>query len=181
MAANNERGAGRKCALNREQRVEAAALYRKGEKIQELAEKYGVSRQTMSSYLHPKKAGFREEEGFVLQLDYMFRNRCCTSIWVNFKERRIRIENQTPNILHRAFGVKASPQWEDFELFLKERCFPPSRDQIKNVLADLELDSYDPLAIIEKTCGQMAEDQQWIRLHYLVPENLSGNGMQEGL
>ena len=41
---------------------------------------------------------------------------------------------------------------------------------MKDILRDLGLDSYDPLAIIEKTKGRMAEDKQWIRLRYYRPE-----------
>ena len=59
---------------------------------------------------------------------------------------------------------------EDFEYFLESRCFPRGRDYMKDILRDMGLDSYDPLAIIEKTKGRMAEDKQWIRLKYYRPE-----------
>lgn len=51
-----------------------------------------------------------------------------------------------------------------YEEFLESRCFPSSRDKMKLVLKDLELPFYDPLMIIEKTGGRMAEDDFWIQI-----------------
>ena len=174
MSGRNERNAGRKPALTQQQQKEAIALYQQGSRVKDLASQYGISRQSMSSYLHPdRRKPEKGQEGFVLQLDYMYQDQCCTSILVNFGNRQIRIENQTEDILHRAFGVKMKPAWEDFEHFLEERCVPKSRDQIENVLADMGLDFYDPLLIAERTQGRMAEDQQWLRFHYLLPSEVS--------
>jgi hypothetical protein len=68
--------------------------------------------------------------------------------------------------LNRAFGVKTKPTWEDFEYFLEDRCVPKTRFGMKEILKDYGLDSFDPLAIIEKTGGRMAEDHQWLKLTY---------------
>lgn len=46
------------------------------------------------------------------------------------------------------------------------RCFPRSRANLKEILRDIGVDSYDPLQIIEKTDGRMAEDKQWIEIIY---------------
>ena len=48
--------------------------------------------------------------------------------------------------------------------FLESRCFPESRDKMKLILKDLGLPFYDPIMIIEKTKGRMAEDDFWIRI-----------------
>ncbi len=90
----------------------------------------------------------------------------CTVIDVDFKHRKIYIRNKTGDILHRAFGVVEEPDWEDFEEFLESRCFPISRANLKLVLRDVGVESYDPLQIIEKTKGRMAEDYQWIKIQY---------------
>ena len=37
---------------------------------------------------------------------------------------------------------------------------------MKSVLRDLQLDSYDPLHIIEKTKGRTADDNLWIKFKY---------------
>jgi len=41
---------------------------------------------------------------------------------------------------------------------------PESRDKMKLILKDLGLPFYDPIMIIEKTEGRMAEDDFWIRI-----------------
>ena len=69
----------------------------------------------------------------------------------------------------RAFGINRNPTWEDFLEFLEDRCFPRTRDNLKLILQDLELDFYDPFYIIEKTKGRMGEDMQWLRVTYLNP------------
>ncbi|MBR2853648.1 MAG: transcriptional regulator, partial [Clostridia bacterium] len=78
--------------------------------------------------------------------------------------RDVRITNYIANPLYRAFGVNTEPSFEDYEEFLKSRCFPETRDKIKLELKELGIPFYDPLMIIEKTQGRMAEDDFWIRL-----------------
>ncbi len=48
--------------------------------------------------------------------------------------------------------------------FLQSRCFPPERDKIKLQLEALGIPFYDPLLIIEKTEGRMAEDHFWLKV-----------------
>ena len=50
--------------------------------------------------------------------------------------------------------------------FLYDRCFPKTRGNIKSILKDLKLDSYDPLQIIEKTKGKTADDNLWLKFKY---------------
>lgn len=85
-----------------------------------------------------------------------------TIIYADFKSRTVQIENHTDTLLDRAFGINEHPTWEDFEFFLEDRCFPKTRDKMKLILEDMGLDYYDPLAIIRKTHGRMAEDHAWI-------------------
>ena len=66
--------------------------------------------------------------------------------------------------LSSAFGVNRKPTWDDLQIFLKDRCVPQERDGLKYYLSDLGLDCYDPLAIIRKTEGRMAEDSCWIKI-----------------
>ena len=37
----------------------------------------------------------------------------------------------------------------------------------KELLRQLGLTDYDPLQIIEKTRGRMADDEQWLKIRYL--------------
>lgn len=97
-------------------------------------------------------------------LHFMDTHGICTIIHADFQKETITIENHTDDILHRAFGIKERPTWADFEFFLEDRCFPRTRDKLKLVLKDVGVDHYDPLTIIRKTQGRMAEDTQWLEI-----------------
>ena len=186
MPKINERGAGRKPIFTEKQIQEIRQKREQGVKVSQLAEEYGVSRQTLSAYLNPRdqQAEYIIESlkmwrelnrpfqnvntvDYTMRMDFMCKEECCTQILVDFRRERIEIVNTTDDIIHRAFGIKAKPTWEDFMEFLESRCFPRTRDQLRVVLKDLELDFYDPLAIVEKTQGRMAEDFQWLKITYL--------------
>lgn len=188
MAKFNERGAGRKKVLTEEQILRIKERRRAGETITSLAKEYGVSRQTLSSYLNPKEIEkeqiyrtirkwtelnrkFRSIDvgEYQMRMDFMCQEELCTTILIDFQRQRIAVQNETEDLIHRAFGIKAKPTWEDFEEFLESRCFPRTREHLRLVLEDVEVDSYDPLAIVEKTKGRMAEDFQWLKISYYNP------------
>ena len=190
MAVNNPRNAGRKPSITDAELQKIRAKREQGISVTKLAEEYGVSRQTMSTYLNPQQEDINEiiyrtykkwievnkefrnshkVQDYLLRMEYMCEDEICSSILVNFEKKEIAVVNHTNDVIHQAFGVKAKPDWEDFEYFLESRCFPRGRDHMKDILRDLELDFYDPLAIIEKTKGRMAEDKQWLRLMYYRP------------
>lgn len=106
----------------------------------------------------------KKQKTATLRLYYYHQDKLCTIIDVDEKGKQVAIENFTNDLLHRAFGCNQTPTYEDYEEFLQSRCFPPTRDKLKLVLRELELPFYDPLAIVEKTQGRMAEDQQWLYL-----------------
>lgn len=97
-----------------------------------------------------------------LRMWYMYKDRKCTLIDVDELERKIKIKNYVHNIMYLAFGSNNHPSYEDYEEFLKSRCFPETRDKMKIELAALNIPFYDPFMIIEKTKGRMAEDDFWI-------------------
>lgn len=66
--------------------------------------------------------------------------------------------------MFRAFGTIENPDYNDYLEFLESRCFLKSGDKMKLILKDLGLPFYDPIMIIEKTAGRMAEDDFWIRI-----------------
>lgn len=99
-----------------------------------------------------------------MRLWYMLKNEVCTIIDVNEREKRIQIYNYTKDNIKRAFGKNEYPTFEEYEEFLESRCFPRSRDKMKIMLKELDLPFYEPLMIIEKTFGKMAEDEFWIRI-----------------
>ena len=98
------------------------------------------------------------EKEFPLRLRYLNQNRLCTIIDVNDREQRVKIKNYVTDPLYRAFGKNEHPTYEEYEEFLESRCFPRTRDKMKILLEELNLPFYDPLMIIQKTKGKMAED-----------------------
>ena len=101
---------------------------------------------------------------YPLRLFYMYENTVCTVIDVDEIGRRVLIHNYCDNLLMRAFGRNIEPSFEEYEDFLRSRCFPESRDKVKLELARLNIPFYDPTLIIEKTQGRMADDRFWIRI-----------------
>ena len=88
----------------------------------------------------------------------------CSSIYADLTKQRIMVENQAVALVKTAFGNNVQPDWADFQDFLSERCIPRQRAGLREYLEALGLEEYDPLAIIEKTGGRMAEDQQWLTI-----------------
>lgn len=104
------------------------------------------------------------EKTYPLRLKYMFKKKCCTIIDVDEVNQQVKIRNYVKNRMFLAFGVNENPSYEDYKVFLKSRCFPETRDKIKIQLEALDIPFYDPLLIIEKTEGRMAEDDFWIMI-----------------
>ena len=158
----NTRNAGRKRKASDEDIRKMRTMRNAGASMQELARKFRISRQTVERYLNTSI-----EDGCTMRLTYMFRRQPCTVIDVNFLDRKVVIQNKTDDILHRAFGVIEDPTWNDFENFLRDRCFPQTRGNYKELLQDMGLTDYDPLQIAEKTKGRLADDEMWLRFRYL--------------
>lgn len=104
------------------------------------------------------------EKVWPLRIWYMYDRDVCTLIDVNECERKVKVKNYTEKIMFRAFGVVENPDYKQYQEFLESRCFPESRDKMKLVLKDFGLPFYDPIMIIEKTEGRMAEDDFWLRI-----------------
>lgn len=101
---------------------------------------------------------------YPMRLFYMNKNDISTVIDVDYVNRRVKFRNYTDNIVERAFGVREKVSFEDYEHFIESRCFPSSRDKMKIELEKLDLPFYDPISIIEKTQGRLADDDNWIRI-----------------
>ena len=99
----------------------------------------------------------------LLHMAFYDKNVLCTEICADLSDKSLSVKNYTDNIVKTAFGNNLFPDWKDFEGFLEERCVPKSRSGIREYLEALGLDRYEPLEIIKKTGGRMAEDEQWIK------------------
>ena len=148
---------GRKNSLTEKDIDNAIKMQGRGMSTKKIAVHFGVSRQTISKYLNKPLTG-----SYVMRLDFMYKQKVCTEIYVDFENKQIKIINRTNDIMKRAFGVNENPTWEDFESFLEERCFPNSRALKKTILQRIGVESYDPLQILELNKGRTAEDNQYI-------------------
>ena len=104
------------------------------------------------------------EKKLPLRMLYYYKDSVCTVIDVDEINREIRIKNYAKSLLYRAFGKNDNPTYEDYEEFLESRCFPRGRDKQKLMLKELDIPFYDPILIIEKTKGRMADDSFWIEI-----------------
>ncbi len=119
-----------------------------------------TKRQDLKAFLESK----RHRGDRVMLLSYFDKDTLYTRIAADFSDRTICIENHVSDYLRTAFGNNLSPTWNDFEQFLEERCIPRTRAGLREYLEALGLETYDPLEIIKKTGGKMAEDSQWIQM-----------------
>ena len=117
-------------------------------------------RLTLSEFISQKsKAGHR-----LLQFFYYDGDILCSLIAADYTDQTLCAENDVSDVIKTAFGNNEVPTWDDFQNFLEERCIPRARAGLREYLEALGLDEYDPLEIIKKTSGRMAEDNQWIEI-----------------
>lgn len=100
----------------------------------------------------------------LLEIRYYNGDELCTLIYADRTAKDLTAENYTSQTVKTAFGNVPFPSWEDLEEFLEERCIPRGRAGLREYLEALGLDGYDPLAIVQKTQGRMAEDDQWMEV-----------------
>ena len=100
----------------------------------------------------------------LLQLQFFPGDSLCTTILADETAEKVLIENHTSDPLYTAFGVNDNPCWQDYQNFLEERCIPKSRAGLKEYLNAIGVDEYNPVEIIRKTKGKMAEDQSWLEV-----------------
>lgn len=152
---------GRKKKFNDTDIAKLQNLYSSGMTIDMIAQKYSTSRQIVSKYLTKPI-----HNGCTMRMTYMYKQKPCTEIDIDFLNRKIYIQNKTNDILHRAFGVVEQPDWNDFEQFIEGRCPPRTRGNIKDILKELSVPNYDPISIIERTKGKCVDDDMWIKCQY---------------
>ena len=110
----------------------------------------------------------RIEQGHeLLEIRYYNNDYLCTLIYADRTAKDLLAENYTEQTVKTAFGKNRFPSWADLESFLEERCIPRQRAGLREYLEALGLSEFDPLAIIRKTEGRMAEDDQWMEVREL--------------
>ncbi len=91
----------------------------------------------------------------------------CARIAADETEKTVCIENLATDYLKLPFGNNPSPSWADYQHFLEDRCIPKTRAGLQEYLETIGVDSYEPLEIIRKTQGRMAEDDLWLTVEEL--------------
>ena len=91
----------------------------------------------------------------------------CTKICADYTTKEVYAENTTKKLVKTAFGKNECPTWDDFQIFLEERCVPRARSGLREYLETIGVSEYNPMEIIKKTKGRMAEDDQWLELEKL--------------
>lgn len=152
---------GRKKALSNNDVELAIKMQQQGKTTKQIAEHFSVSRQTISKYLNKPLT-----DDYVMRIDFMYKQKVCTEIYVDYMHKKIKIVNRTNDIMKRAFGINEFPSFEDYEDFLADRCLPKARAMRRTILSRIGIDSYDPIQIVEKTNGRTAEDNQYLKFTY---------------
>jgi len=116
--------------------------------------------QSMEQYKAVRLAQGHE----LMEIRYYNGDTLCTLIYADKTALNLCAENYTDNLVKTAFGKNSLPTWADLEEFLEERCIPRQRAGLREYLEALGLDEYDSIAIIQKTKGRMAEDDQWMEV-----------------
>lgn len=91
----------------------------------------------------------------------------CARIAADETEQMVCIENLATDYLKLPFGKNPNPSWTDYRHFLEDRCIPKTRAGLQGYLEEIGVDSYEPLEIILKTQGRMAEDDLWLTVEEL--------------
>ena len=100
-------------------------------------------------------------------LDFYKDDMLCTKILANYSTQEVLIENEPVDMIYLAFGQNKNPSWHDYLDFLLERCIPSSRSGLRYYLGAIGIESFDPLQIILKTKGRMAEDHHRLEVKKL--------------
>lgn len=111
---------------------------------------------------HPGAASVPEHD--IRTFRFYDGQRLCTIIRADFTAKTVSAENHVVDPVKTAFGNNPRPSWADFQAFLEERCVPRQRAGLREYLEAIGVAEYDPLQIIQKTKGRMAEDQQWLEV-----------------
>ncbi len=104
----------------------------------------------------------------LIQLLFYDAETLCTRIIADYTQKAICAQNYVDDCIRTAFGNNPIPTWGDYQAFLEDRCIPRSRAGLREYLDTIGVECYDPLEIVQKTAGRMAEDNQWLKVEVLA-------------
>ncbi|MBQ3514040.1 MAG: hypothetical protein IJA32_09640 [Lachnospiraceae bacterium] len=100
--------------------------------------------------------------GKILKFEYYEKDKLNTRVQVDYSRQEILVENFTDDIVEQAFG-RRKVTIETIDEFFRERVFPETRVNCKELLEDLGLRNFDAEAIARITHGVLVHDFNWIR------------------
>ncbi len=111
----NERNAGRKPKIDKDELTKIRKRIESGEKVAALSAEYGVSRQAL--YKRLKESDVPTEA----RIDYYVGNDLCSTIYVNARNQEVRLVNYALALSKRAFGYNDNPGMKELLDFLEQR------------------------------------------------------------
>ena len=134
--------------------------------MRELELSFDGKQIVLSRYLNGEEFAARklEQRHDVRLFRFYSGDQLCTTIYADFTDETLTAQNHINAPVKTAFGQNVMPSWEDFQAFLEDRCIPRARAGLLEYLDVIGVGEYDPLLIIEKTAGRMAEDDQWLEM-----------------
>ena len=97
------------------------------------------------------------------KMQYMYKDRLVAEYVFDIAKNRVHVKQIGQELMDKPFGDAEVVSMSAFEDFLESRCFPRQRHGCKDLLAALELESYDPFSIVAITYGRQWDDYYWLR------------------
>lgn len=109
----------------------------------------------------PKPVEYTDDLRY-LEFEVFDENTLVATVFVDTQEGIVKVEQFTDLIPLRPFNMEpiTIPNVIDF---LESRCFPRTRANADQLLKDLGVSIYDPIAITKRTHGLQLEDYMWVR------------------
>lgn len=98
----------------------------------------------------------------VLIFDYYDKDELCSHCEFNYTKKTIKVENYVSECYRQAFG-KQEITFDSIDWFFRDRCFPETRVDCKELCEMLGVDHFDAEAICRKTHGKCFGDFNWIK------------------
>lgn len=97
-----------------------------------------------------------------LKFEYWYGPVLCTSVFVDYRKQSVEVKNFTDDIVLQAFGRRKITT-STIDEFFRERVFPETRVNCKEILRQMGFKNYDAESIARKTHGILYNDLWWLR------------------
>lgn len=104
-------------------------------------------------------------EAPIQHIQYMYCDKIMADIWFSYARNYIKVQTYSEDFLHSPFGRKEDNMMTltDLDVMLEGRCFERVRGDCEQILKEMGIPCYDPLAIVHQTHGYLANSYEWIR------------------